>query len=213
MRDLRAVNRWLGGRRALFSAVDPYLRAADPAVPLDVLDVGTGAADLPLALARRARRLGRRVRVVAIDRDPVTVELARRHLAGCAEVTLLRCDAARLPFAPRSFDLVIASLFLHHFEGPEATELLRSWRALARAAVIVNDLRRHRVAWAAIGALARATRRSAIFLNDAPLSVLRGFTVGELLGLARASGARAARVRRRWPFRLVLTLDAAAGAP
>src|SRR5687768_14325547 len=66
LRDLARVNRWLGGaelsRRAL---------AAVPGIGgrpvLSVLDVGTGAADVPMALAASIREAGLRPHVVAVD--------------------------------------------------------------------------------------------------------------------------------------------------
>ncbi|HKQ60445.1 MAG TPA: methyltransferase domain-containing protein, partial [Candidatus Polarisedimenticolaceae bacterium] len=202
LRDLRLVNRWLGGRRVLSEAIRPLLLAHPPQRPLRLLDVGTGDADLPLALLELAQGLGRSLEVTAVDRDPQTVALAAQAVRGRGAIHVVQADARRLPFAPGAFDLVTASLFLHHFRQHEVVELLAAFRRLARRAVLVNDLRRHRVPWLFIGLAGRATRRSAMFVHDGPLSVLRGFTAGELLEAARGAGARGARVERRWPYRL-----------
>jgi len=210
--DIRAVNRWLGGSRALRLALRPLLLGADADRPLTVLDVGTGCGDLPLALVRLARRLGRRVRITAIDRDPAIAALARRRTAAVDEIRVVRADAFAPPFRPGSFDVVTASLFLHHFHEPEVVALLATFRRLARRAVVINDLRRHVLPWCAIQLLARLAVRHPIFIHDAPLSVLRGFTDGELLQAAAACGAPDAELRRRWPFRLVLTLPGGVGA-
>jgi len=208
LRDVRWVNRLLGGRRTLLAALAPYLRAAPTDRPLTVLDLGTGSADLPLALARHARRLGREVRITAVDRDPTIVAIAAREVGDSPDVRVVCADAARLPFSPRSFDLVTVSMFLHHFAHDEAAALLAGWRRLARRAVIVNDLRRHLLPWATIRLLGRVTLRHPMFLHDAPLSVLRGFTVEELRQLAREAGDPRAEVQRSWPYRLALTLGA-----
>jgi SAM-dependent methyltransferase len=206
LRDIRLVNRFLGGSRTLLAELYPHLRASDPARPLRILDVGTGGGDLPLAMVRGARRLGRKLHVVAVDRDPATAAIAARETAGTPEVRIVLSDAFDLPFAPRSFDIVTASMFLHHFSHERSVRLLSSFLELARRAVLVNDLRRHVLPWGFVYCLSRATGRHAMFRHDAPLSVLRGFTPGELLRAARESGARRAELRRRWPFRLLLTL-------
>jgi len=206
--DLGWTNRCLGGTRALVTALGPYVVAAPPDLPFEVLDVGTGAADLPLALVALGRKLGRRVTVTAVDRSLHVVSIAVRTVAREPAVRVACADARRLPFGPRSFDAVTASLFLHHFDDAEATRLLAAFRRLARRVVIVNDLRRHVVPWAFIAAAARVLRRGATYVHDAPLSVRRGFTPGELERAARTAGARAARVRRSWPYRLVLEIDA-----
>ena len=54
-------------------------------------------------------------------------------------------DVRRLPFATGSFDVVTASLFLHHFDGRELPAVLAGLFRLARRALVVNDLHRARV--------------------------------------------------------------------
>ena len=208
--DIEKVNRWLGGEKNLLQAFDPYLQAVEPEGCLRVLDVGTGGGHLPLALVERGRRLSRSVHVTAVDRDPATVDVARRVTAHCAAVEVIAADAFALPFDPGSFDVVTASLFLHHFPEDEATRLLAAFRRLARHGVIVNDLRRDWIPWGFVTLVGWATLRQRMFRHDAPLSVLRGFTAAELRELARGAGAAKVEVRRRWPYRLALQFPGAA---
>jgi SAM-dependent methyltransferase len=207
--DIRLVNRYLFGSSILVRAVRPFLSRLSRGETLSVLDVGTGGADLPLDLVGAARRMGRRIRIVAVDRDPVILEYAREKTAGTPEIEVRHADAFELPFPPASFDLVTASMFLHHFNHDEAVRLLGGFKTLARQAVLINDLRRHTVSWAFIGLTSRMTRRHPMFVHDAALSVLRGFTKPELLAAAREAGAAAATVKRRLPYRLLLTMPAA----
>jgi SAM-dependent methyltransferase len=207
--DIRSVNRYLRGSRILVDAVRPFLLARKTGEPLSILDVGTGGADLPLDLVSEARRLGRPIRIVAVDRDPVTLDYARRRTAEVEQIELRAADAFALPFAPASFDLVTASLFLHHFDHGGAVRLLSAFRRIARIAVLINDLERHVIPWAFIGLAARVMRRHPMFVHDAPLSVLRGFTAGELQAAAREAGASDATVLNRIPYRLLLTMPAA----
>ena len=204
--DIRLVNRFLRGSKILVKAVRPYLEAKGEGEILHVLDVGTGGADLPLDLVADAKRLGRKIRVVAVDRDPITLDYARRHTARTPEIEVLAADAFELPFPPGSFDLVTASMFLHHFGEYDAVRLLTEFAALAKQAVLINDLERHLVSWAFISLAARVTRRHPMFVHDAALSVLRGFTRDELLSLAKRAGSRTATVRKRIPYRLLLTI-------
>ena len=204
--DIGAVNRFLGGTRIVVEFVLPHLAASAPGRPLSVLDVGTGAADVPRALVEAARGAGRPIRVVAVDRDPVTAALARAACGGIPEIEVVERDAFALGFPQESFDIVTASLFLHHFGHDDAVKLVATFRRIARRAVLVNDLRRHAIPWAFIAVAARATRRHPMFVHDAPLSVLRGFTEGELRRIASDAGAPSATVTRRFAFRLLLTV-------
>jgi ubiquinone/menaquinone biosynthesis C-methylase UbiE len=206
LRDIRLVNRRLGGTRALLRGLDPFFSFLGADEPLEVLDVGTGGGDLAVAIARHAERRGSRVRVTALDRDAVSTSIARREAMRRPEVAVVRGDAFSLPFGDSAFHVATASLILHHFSHPDAVRFLRSLRRVARFGVVVNDLHRHLLPWAFIGAAARLTRRSPMFVHDAPLSVLRGFTRQELLAAAREAGDTVPRLQRVWPYRWVLTL-------
>jgi SAM-dependent methyltransferase len=196
LRDIRLINRWLGGRKTLLDALDPLLEPGQ--VPLEVLDVGTGGGDLAVEMVRHARRRGCELRVTAIDRDHDIAVLAGGEVKDCEGVTVVCADAGHLPFAERSFDLVTASLFLHHFSFDDVMRLLKRF-----------DLRRHRLPWIFIYLASRLTLRHPMYSHDAPLSVLRGFTVEELQREARRARAVEPHVRRRWPYRLMLTVPAA----
>lgn len=188
--DLRFVNRRLGGWRSLRRAVLPLL--AGIAAPR-LLDVGCGSADLPARLLRERPGL----RVVGLDRKLL-------HLrAAPAEVARVAADVRGLPFAAGSFDVVMASLFLHHFDSDAAAALLRELFALARRALVVNDLRRARVPYYFGRAVFPLLFRSAVSVNDGLVSIRRAFTPGELRELFARADIPGARVQRKFPYRLV----------
>lgn len=203
LRDIAIVNRRLGGAKVLLDAAGPFLRPTGHDGPLEILDVGTGGADLAVALLGETRRAGIDARITGIEIDPVTAEIAGRRRG--PRLHVVRADAFRLPFRDGQFDLVCASLVLHHFSEEEGARLLGVLARVCRGTVLVNDLERHLVPWAFIAVVARLTRRHPMFVHDAALSVLRGFTPSELASIAETAGLRAIRVETRWPFRLVLT--------
>ena len=124
--DLRLVNRWLGARRRLLAAVRPHLEAGGT-----LLDVGCGSADQPAFVLAQ---LPSPVLAVGLD-----VKLA--HLRDTpAEVHPVVADVQALPFPEAAFDVVTASLFLHHFD--DVAPLLRRLYRLARRALVVSDLHR-----------------------------------------------------------------------
>ena len=49
-RFLSFINRWLGGSRATLQRFDEFSRTWSPGERIDVLDVATGAGDVPRAL-------------------------------------------------------------------------------------------------------------------------------------------------------------------
>ena len=191
LRDLRRVNRLLGGtdlsRRALAALVD-----GGPA-PLTLLDVGTGAADIPAALLADARRTGTSVRITAIDsrHEMLAAAVATDpSLANLPGLHLRVGDGLALTDADGSFDVVHASMVLHHLEPPEAVVLLREMARVARTGIVVNDLVRSRLAWVGAWLMSHVLTRSRFTRRDAPLSVRRAYTGPELQALLTEAGLR-----------------------
>jgi SAM-dependent methyltransferase len=112
---------WFVGKRLLVAALlgDVLGPLPAPAPPRRLLDVGCGTGGV-------LAHLQARVRAVGVDRSAQALAYCRRrglrHLA-CAE-------GGRLPFAPASFDAVLALDVLEHFDDEAA--LLASLRALLR---------------------------------------------------------------------------------
>lgn len=169
-----------------------------------LLDIATGSADVPIALARRAARAGIGLELFACDASEVALAEAR-GLAERAGVALeaWRQDAVREPFS-RRYDIVTCSLFLHHLDRESALMLLRRAAAAAERVLLVSDLRRSPAGLAAAWAASRALTGSRVVRVDAVKSVLAAYTPGEAAALAREAGLHGAEVRRRWPWRMLL---------
>jgi SAM-dependent methyltransferase len=200
--DLRRINRLLGGQRALTRHLFPLIEGLG-GNRARLLDVGTGSADIPAGIVEWARRRGIDIEFVVLDLNEIAGREARAQTAGYPEISVVRGDAMNLPFADRSFDFVIASLFLHHFETPQAARLLRSFARVARAALIINDLRRHPIAYYSIKLLTRIFTGNRLVRNDAALSVLRGFVERDIAEIARAASVEL-EIFRHFPYRYIL---------
>src|SRR5688500_18462127 len=74
---IRRVNRWMGGTSALLRVLQQDARRWPKGRPIRWLDLGTGAADIPLAIDAWARRAGHAVECVAIDHHPACLVVAR----------------------------------------------------------------------------------------------------------------------------------------
>ena len=206
LRDVAAVNRWLGGTRALLRHVGPLLA---PDRPTTLLDAGTGSADLPRAIVHWARRHRRAVLITATDLHPQTLEIARRQSRGFPEISFALADVRALPYADRAFDVTLLSLTLHHLDPDDIVTALRELARTARRALIVGELERRRAAYFGARLLAATVwRRNRLTRHDGPVSVLRAFTPAELLDFARRAGLREPRVHRHPLFRLVLVAGA-----
>jgi SAM-dependent methyltransferase len=192
LRDLARINRRLGGVRLSTSAVEVL---APGTAPISLLDIGTGGADIPLALIERGRAAGRLVRVTGIDSRPevlAAAALADPRVTGTGELALHVGDGLALPYPDDAFDIVHASLLVHHLEPGPARALLSEMGRVARIGVVLNDVVRGRRALLGAWLLTRVLRNR-FTRHDAPLSVRRAYTVAELTALLATAGLRVDR--------------------
>ncbi|MFL5339227.1 MAG: methyltransferase domain-containing protein [Gemmataceae bacterium] len=181
------------------------LAAADPGRTWRLLDVASGGGDVPIQLWLKAKSHGIRLHVRGADVSPVAVDHARARAARLgAEVDFQQLDALVGPL-PDDVDLMSSSLFLHHLNEDQAVHLLRAMAAAARRLVLINDLRRSAGGLALAQVVSRLVSRSAVVHFDAPQSVRAAFTLDEARQLAARAELHGATVRRRWPFRFLLT--------
>jgi ubiquinone/menaquinone biosynthesis C-methylase UbiE len=197
LRDVAFANAHLGGTA-------PVVRALRRLGARRVLDVGSGAGDVALALVRDGALRGVEVHVTCLDTSEQMLAIARRATGSGPALAFVRGDGESLPFGAGEFDATICTLALHHFEPDGAHRLLRELRRVARLSPVVCDLRRSPLALAATWLWSR-TSCNRLTRHDAPLSVRRAYTPGEALALARDAGWRAPRVRSEPFFRMTLT--------
>jgi SAM-dependent methyltransferase len=206
LRDVALANTLFGGAGAVVGEISAML----PHLPhhATLLDVGTGLGDIPARARVVARRAG-------ITLDTVGLEAAEWVAIACRPQTEMAVvgSALALPFADASIDIVTCSQVLHHFFDDDARQLVRELDRVARRRVIISEIRRTRVAAAGIWAASFLLGFHPVSRHDGVVSVMRGFTTGELRDAVRTAIGHDAVVRRRPGFRITATwTPTAAGA-
>ena len=197
LKDVARANRFLGGAAAALRRLDELLREVAPGEPLTLLDVGTGYGDLPRAARERAARAGLVLKPLAVERHPA----AARHVAAPGDLPVVVADAAALPFASRSVDLVLCSQVLHHFEGGAATAIVAELARVARRGVVLAELRPHPLAALGVWLASWPLHFHPVSRRDGVTSVRRGFTPAALRRACADAGV-AAEVRTHPMFRV-----------
>jgi ubiquinone/menaquinone biosynthesis C-methylase UbiE len=200
MTDISRVNALFGGRMVTMIHVKRLIAALPADRLVTVLDVGTGAGDIPRELVRWARRQGRRIRIFALDRDAATLQIAATLVRDYPEIRFLRGDALALPIRAGSMDLTISAMTLHHLEPDAGVQYLAEMDRAARVGFVVNDLVRSRVAHWVVWLITRFITRGAISRHDGPLSVKRSYTPGEVGELCERAGLKGVDVVHHWPY-------------
>lgn len=189
-RDLHRINTWFGGYAIAHRLVGEFCPTRER---VRILDVGAAWGDL----GRSLRRSFPLASVTSCDIHPA-------HLTAAGEPRV-RADAFRLPFRCGGFDLVICSLFLHHFTSDKVVELLREMNRVANRGVLAIDLQRHPLSRGFLPATRLLFGWHRVTLHDGPVSVAAAFDRDELRRLGEEAGLSGARVRKHAPwFRLSL---------
>jgi SAM-dependent methyltransferase len=197
LRDLVRINRVFGGSALSIRAIRGLVEAA-PTIPdprgrvLRVLDVGTGAADIPRAMLP-ARGPWREVTVTAVDSRPEVIDAAvslAPELRTTPGLELSVADGLALPFADHAFDVAHSSMVLHHLEPGEVVRFLRELDRVAGIGIVINDLARSRLGWLGAWLVLHLLTRNRFTLHDGPLSVRRAYTRVEALDLLASEGLR-----------------------
>jgi hypothetical protein len=188
LRDLARINRWLGGNRTIAALLDPYLRRNPTAL---ILDAGAANGETLRWLGERYPR----ARMIALDRA--------ERLLRLGDGPRVAADVLAWPISPASVDIVICSLFLHHFDDDGVRQVLANFQAAARDAVIAVDLHRHVLARGFLPATRLLAGWHPLTVHDGVISVAAAFKPHELRRMFPH-----AQVRSHWPwFRLSLQID------
>ena len=191
LRDLTRINRLSGGAALSTRAVWELLPNGGT-----VLDVGAGAADIPVRLLAEAVRRGKPLAVTATDSRQEVLDAAlaiRPALSHVSGLTLGIADGRTLSWPDATFDVGHSSLVLHHLEPDDAVAFLAELRRVSRVGIVVNDLARGRLAWVGAWLVTHTLAASRYTRHDGPLSVRRAYTRPEVDGLLRRAGLEPGR--------------------
>ena len=175
--DIRRINTYLGGAKPACDAVWKLLGDRQSAT---VLDIGTGNADILLRLQKQAKSRGVKLNLVGLDVNERHLQIAREETAHCAEISLLGADAFALPLPDQSVDIVISTLFLHHFRMGQIQDLLREFSRVARVGWTMHDQVRDALPLWFFRVARPVLATSYLTRYDAVASIYRAYTPAEM---------------------------------
>lgn len=177
-RDLRRINRVMAALTILCRGIDAATRGRPPR---HIIELGAGDGTLLLRVARRRAAKWPGVEATVVDRQDLVSANTR---AGFVKLGWNLRVVTRDVFdwldetPPVPHDLLIANLFLHHFEGDALARLLVGIAARSAAFVACEP---RRAATALFGShLVGLLGCNAVARTDAVLSVHAGFRDAEL---------------------------------
>ena len=198
--QIAAINRRLGGNKATIQGLYALLGQAPKDVPVSIIDLGCGSGDMLRAIADLGRKQGRIFKLIGIDANEYTINYARRLSVEYPEISYKKMDVFSDEFSALSGDIVLATLFLHHFKDPEIEKMLASLLNKISMGIVINDLHRCRRAYWLFRMISPFISNPMV-RNDGAISVLRGFKKNELLEINNKLPGSTGSVQWKWAFR------------
>ncbi len=204
LRELEVINRLLGGDYVTIDGIDKLIGGS--LSEFTIADCGCGGGDLAMKIVKWGRRRGMRLKVEGVDANPNIIEFARRNCGSFPEITFSAMDVFAPDFWQKKFDILTATLFVHHFDNDQLAKLFVTMRDQARVGVVINDIHRHWFSYYSIKWLTAIFSKSAMVRFDAPLSVRRAFRKRELIEILTTAGISNYTLTWKWAFRWQLVI-------
>ena len=196
---LENINRWLGGNLMTVKALKKVLKNHPKEQELTIADIGCGHGDILRDVAKFGRKNGYKMKLIGMDANPTAIAYANELSTEFPELSFKTEDIFSEAFKNRKFDVVLATLFLHHFKEAQLVSFLGNTLKQTKIGIVVNDLHRHKLAYYLFMLLSVFIKNNMI-IEDGLTSVLRGFKRNELMHISNKLKVKP-QISWKWAFR------------
>lgn len=201
LRELEVINTWLGGNQVTINGIAKLFKHIYPSKEITIIDVGCGGGDMLRLIDRWAKKKNKKVKLIGIDANATIIAFAKENLKDLSHIELKTIDIFSEEFQSLKCDIVIGTLFFHHFSQQQLCSFFNKLREQVGVGMVINDIHRHPLAYHSIKMLTSLFSKSAMVKFDAPLSVLRAFTNSELKEILSSAGIQDYTIQWKWAFR------------
>jgi len=196
---LENINRWLGGNKVTVNGLKSILKHHPKEQEITIVDIGCGHGDILRDVAKFGRKHKYKFKLLGVDANPTAIEYANELSLEYQELSFKTQDIFSVEFQKQEFDVVLATLFLHHFKEPELISFLKNTLKQTKIGIVVNDLHRHKLAYYLFLLLSLFIKNKMI-IEDGLTSVLRGFKRKELKSMSIKLEVKP-NIKWKWAFR------------
>ena len=196
---LAGINKWLGGNRVTINGLRKLINGHPKEKIINVIDIGCGGGDLIREVANYFYKNGYSFKITGIDANKDALAYADELSRMYPEINFRHCNIFSNDFKSIKYDVVLSSLFLHHFKDEQLIEFLPKILKKASLGIIVNDLHRHPVAYYLFRLLCLLINNNMV-KEDGLTSILKGFKQQDLERISKEIGAKY-QIKWKWAFR------------
>jgi 2-polyprenyl-3-methyl-5-hydroxy-6-metoxy-1,4-benzoquinol methylase len=201
---LEIINRFLGGNSVTINGLKNLLKNQSKNKTITIVDLGCGNGDILRDVAKFGRKNNYSFNLIGIDANLAAIEYAKELSKEYSELSFKTIDVLSEDFKKQSYDVVLCTLFLHHFKNEELISFLKTTTNKATIGVVVNDLHRHKLAYYLFKLIGFFIKNKMV-RQDGLTSVLRAFKRKDLENIAKEIKVHFS-IQWKWAFRYLWIL-------
>ena len=201
---LEIINRFLGGNSVTINGLKNLLKNQSKNKTITIVDLGCGNGDILRDVAKFGRKNNYSFNLIGIDANLAAIEYAKELSKEYSELSFKTIDILSEDFKKQSYDVVLCTLFLHHFKNEELISFLKTTTNKATIGVVVNDLHRHKLAYYLFKFIGFFIKNKMV-RQDGLTSVLRAFKREDLENIAKEIKVHFS-IQWKWAFRYLWIL-------
>ncbi len=196
---LETINRTLGGNVVTIAGLRSILKDHPKEKEISIIDLGCGHGDILRDVAKFGRKKGYTFKLIGIDANQDAIDYAEELSRDFPEISYAALDIFSDDFKKLEFDVVLCTLFAHHFKDEELEPFLKLLLSKAGLGIVINDLHRHKLAYYLFKMIGLFIRNRMV-REDGLTSILRAFKRKDLERLSKNINAKAS-IQWKWAFR------------
>jgi 2-polyprenyl-3-methyl-5-hydroxy-6-metoxy-1,4-benzoquinol methylase len=206
MEELDRINHLTGGHKITIQGIKMLLPALlQQKKKIVIAEIGCGGGDNMRVLHKWFNKQQISSSLIGVDINRNCIQFATERNQN-VDFTFICADYQTATFV-QTPHVIFSSLFCHHFNTAQLILMLQWLYKNSNTGFFINDLHRHSIAYYFIKYATTIFSKSYLVKNDAPLSVLRGFTKKEWQLLLQQAGITQYRIKWQWAFRWLIVVQ------
>ncbi|QNJ98778.1 methyltransferase domain-containing protein [Constantimarinum furrinae] len=201
LNDLKRINTWLGGFSITLDGIDQLIAHSGRSNIITIVDLGCGDGAMLRKCAEHGRHENLDFRLIGVDANPHILEVAVEKSREYPNITYKAMDVFSPSIHELQADIVLCTLFLHHFKNEDIATLLKDLLKNTKVGIVINDLRRSSVAFRLFRMVSPLLVKTKIARHDGLVSIARGFTNSDIWEISTKLPTHKMNLFQKWAFR------------
>ena len=199
--DLKIVNKWLGGNSITIDGVKKLLKNHSKEEKVTIVDIGCGDGEMLRRISDFGIKNNYNFECLGIDFNENILRTAIDQSSNYQNITYKNANILNDNQAIPNCDIILCTLFLHHFSNELINSLLQNFTEKSRLGIVINDLERSKQAFNLFKLAHKILLKTNTSRHDGLVSIARGFKRNELLRFSERLPNQLSKIRWCWAYR------------